>query len=268
MKKSLKIDLNALLLIVLFILILSGLITVVKYNSYLSKVMAAAEEQKRPSSLEVLWIVDSECDNCADFQPFINLLEKNQNVEFKVKKIEYNSDLGKELVTKYKIEKVPNMIIKGETKRKNVLADWISLGRWQDDDFVFTSIKAPYRETNSGKIKGEFELIYLTKEECQACYDVTVHSSILDRLAMKPTNTVKLSSSSEKGKTMIEKYKIEKVPTIILKGDLSAFPQFLKLWGQVGSVEKDGSYIFRKTELMGGYWDFNKGRAITSPADK
>lgn len=262
MKKSLKINLNALLLIVLFILILSGLITAVKYNSYFSEVLAAAEEEKRPSSLEVLWITDSECNNCADFQPFIKLLEKNKDVEFEVKKVEYNSDLGKKLVATYKIEKVPNMIIRGETKRKSVLADWISLGRWQDDDFVFTSIKAPYRETNSGKIRGKFELIYLTKEECQACYDVTVHSSILDRLAMKPTNIVELSSSSEKGGNMIEKYKIEKVPTIILRGDLSVFPQFLKLWGQVGSVEKDGSYVFRKTGLMGNYWDLETNELV------
>ena len=62
------------------------------------------------------------------------------------------------------------------------------------------------------------------------------------------------------GKSLIDKYKIEKVPTIILTGDVETYISLTQVWKQVGSVETDGTYVFRSVEQMGKYRDLTTGK--------
>ena len=56
--------------------------------------------------------------------------------------------------------------------------------------------------------------------------------------------------SSKEGKALIAEYGIEKVPTILIKGDAGAYPSLVKAWKSVGTVEQDGTYVFRKLEII------------------
>ncbi len=50
---------------------------------------------------------------------------------------------------------------------------------------------------------------------------------------------------------MIAKYSVEKVPTVILGGDLEIYEGFDAVWEQVGTIEEDGSYVFRELDVLG-----------------
>ena len=52
------------------------------------------------------------------------------------------------------------------------------------------------------------------------------------------------------------------MPTIILSKEASAYPRLTAVWKDVGTVEEDGTYIFRKTELMGVSKDLETGSLI------
>ena len=95
------------------------------------------------------------------------------------------------------------------------------------------------------------KLISLTDESCSDCYDASIHKQILSRLGLVISEEEEIDVSTENGKKLIEKYEINAVPTIIIQGDAEEYPALAQVWSQVGTVEDDGSYVFRKIEAMG-----------------
>ena len=67
--------------------------------------------------------------------------------------------------------------------------------------------------------------------------------------------------SDAKGKELIAKYNITKVPTIILSEEIKAYPSSTAL-NQFFSAEKDGSYVFRKMDDVGTYRDLALNQVV------
>jgi hypothetical protein len=60
-----------------------------------------------------------------------------------------------------------------------------------------------------------------------------------------------VDTGSDEGKQLLDKYDIENVPTIILDGDLEVYDNFKAVWENVGTIEDDGTYVFRTITAMG-----------------
>jgi len=120
------------------------------------------------------------------------------------------------------------------------------------------------QEISAAKIaaesRGKFSLVYLTDKSCAECYDVTQHRPIIEGYAAKPLEERSVDLADQEGQKLVADYGIKKVPTIILNGDLSVYPAFQEIWPQVGTVEEDGTYVFRETEVMGPYFDLETGK--------
>jgi hypothetical protein len=108
--------------------------------------------------------------------------------------------------------------------------------------------------------RGKFSLVYLTDENCAECYDITQHRPIIEGYAAKPLEERFVDLADPEGQKLVADYSIKKVPTIILSGDLSVYPAFQEIWPQVGTIEEDGAYVFRETEVMGPYFDLETGK--------
>lgn len=108
--------------------------------------------------------------------------------------------------------------------------------------------------------RGKFSLIYLTDKSCSECYEVTGHRPIIEGYAAKPFEERSVDLADPEGQKLVADYGIKKVPTIILNGDLSVYPAFQEIWSQVGTIEEDGAYVFRETEVMGSYLDLETGK--------
>ena len=75
----------------------------------------------------------------------------------------------------------------------------------------------------------------------------------------------KVDISSAEGKALVEKYAIKKVPTVVISGDLREYEGFDTVWGQVGSIEEDGTYVFRQLEVLSQnivYKDLTTGEVV------
>ncbi|MBS3111939.1 hypothetical protein J4459_01610 [Candidatus Woesearchaeota archaeon] len=104
---------------------------------------------------------------------------------------------------------------------------------------------------------------YIVDESCSSCYDVKTFGQILSRnLGIKIKNENNIDFKTTEGKKLIETYAIKKLPAIIISSDVKEYPGAFKVLEGVGSVENDGSYVFRNNEVLGNYKDLETGKVV------
>ncbi len=232
-------------------------------KSDIDRQIALAEEAQRPADFDITVITDKNCPQCYDINIILNSFkQRNVNI-LSEKTVDISDKEAESLINKYKIEKIPTFIVKGEVEKDKQLNKIMrDVGIVEGDSFVFTNVPAPYKDLIANKVIGEFELVYITDNSCETCYDVTVHRDILKRLGLKPTNETTYDVSDKDGRSLINKYQIKNVPTVFLRGDLKAYSGFDNIWNQVGDIDEDGTYVFRRTEFMGTYKNLDSGEIV------
>jgi len=256
--------------IITFFALIAGFVFLNTARQSLNKKMAETKEAARPAELSITVLQDSACTECNSLQPLIDNIKK-ANVKITAEKsIEAATAEGQELIAKHKIAKLPSLIVSGELKKEKKLEElWSKLGEIKDGVFVLSQVGAPYLLVSTGEVKGRVKLIMLTDKDCKTCYDVTNHESVLSRYGVPTTDQKVVEASFADGKELISKYKIKLLPTIILSGDLEAYPALKSVWSGVGTIEKDGSYVFRDgVKQMGAYKDLATNQIIEPKTDK
>lgn len=262
-------NLNFWLFLILANIFFGGLIIGVgiswRTNALLNKKIAETKEAERPADIDIVILQESNCQDCSDLSPLIEAIKK-ENVKINSEEtVEIASSAGLELVNKYKITKVPTLIISGEIEKEaNLKAMWPQLGEVKDNTFILTQVGAPYVLTSSGDVVGRVELIMLTDNSCRECYNVTQHEAILQRLGLKSSKQI-IDISSSRGKELVDKYNIKLLPTIILIGDVEVYSSIKSVWSKVGTVEDDGTYVFREgVKQTGTYKDLTTNEIVKS----
>jgi cold shock CspA family protein len=92
-----------------------------------------------------------------------------------------------------------------------------------------------------------------------------MHVPIVKRFQVYLESTKTVDASSNEGKSLISKYNITAVPTILITGDVSVYDPLAAIWPSVGSVEEDGVYVFRTMSAVRGsvYKDLSTGQVVT-----
>lgn len=216
--------------------------------------------------VSITYIIDSSCEKCLDLSDISSLLKK-QGVFIKEEKfIEYNSKEGRDLIEKFKVRQAPAVLISKDINYyDNVKSALIQSGAKETEGYYAVhSTVPPYRDISNDKIVGLVDVTYLTNNECLVCYDVIVNRNVLLRfgIAIDEENTYDLNSIE--GKQLIQKYKISKVPIIVLSPDAKYYPSFEQVWKSVGTIENDGWFIMRNPEAIGTYWDLERNKVVES----
>lgn len=102
----------------------------------------------------------------------------------------------------------------------------------------------------------KIELIELNVKDCNQCVSFELFKQQLRDLN-REFELKEIAFDSNEGKRLIEEYSIEFVPTIILK---SVPAGLFGNWSEVGSVEEDGSLVFRAKIPV--YWDLKEKRFV------
>ncbi len=177
----------------------------------------------------------------------------------------YSEPGGAALLANYNITKVPAIILSKDFGEYGALAsDWGRLGSVEPDgSYVLRKIQPPYLDLTAKRVVGRVKLIELVDEKCTECYDVSLHRSITPRFGIANFTSIdRHDINSTLGAELASKYNIIKVPTILLSPEASKYESLGAVWPQVGSVEKDGWYVFRATEGMGTYLDRSSGKVV------
>jgi len=255
----------AVIFALLFISLIAGIVFSMMSLGVANKKIDATAEAKRPANIEAVVIRDSECKDCADPALFMGALEK-QNVKFTGKRdVERDSEEGRTLISRYTLARLPAIVLTGEIGKGNDLKIFLSqAGESKDGAIVIRALGAPYVDLASGQVKGRTSLTLLVDRTCSECYDVNQHETILQRgYGLNPASRLVEVQSAE-GRSLIRKYAIKYVPTFVLAGDVNEFAAFKSVWPQVGTVERDGAYVFRTMSQLGDavYRDLRTNRVI------
>jgi len=246
----------------IYILLAAALALFALYNIYqvssfsdvLDQKLMEAKEIARPAKVKLTLIGDSGCEDCFDIVPIVASLKKlNINIT-KEEKLELGSGDANELIKKYNIEKIPTILLFGEINKTRI-NDLENM----DDALVFTKLSPPYTDAESGKIIGRISVVTIKDSSCDKCVDLEPILEEIKKLGIKIVSEKVLEKSDQESKKLIDKYAIEKLPTLILSGNVEAYgSEIVEILEQPGSIESDGSYVL--TEIAPPYWDLNEKR--------
>jgi len=212
-------------------------------NPYVS---AETGEIRGKVSLTV--ISDANCKDCFDAILYENLPKQLGMSVAETNRIEYRTNAGRNLVQKHNIKAIPTIIIEGdlESYATETLEKY---GIIDGNIFVLTDVALPYLSTVSGVLKGGINLTILTDNSCEECYDVAVYDDIIKQFGLYIKTNKQIDVLSYSGKSLVNKYKIETVPTIVMTGDVDLYNKPGSVWAGIGTTEFDGAYVVREQGL-------------------
>jgi len=195
---------------------------------------------------------NKDCQLCPNVEDFVDKLKLADIVVSEKRNIDMNSTEGKALIEKYSIKKLPVVIFNKEIEVYPELAELADRAGTKEGDgnYIIRDLNLPYYIIENNSLFGLVKMAVLYDENCKDCYDAkALNTPILKSMGVAISETDNIERSREKGREFIRKYNITKLPTIILTGDVEAYPELVNAWKQVGSKETDGSYVFRAVEF-------------------
>ncbi len=253
----------------LYIALGLAIILIVLYNSFqlsslsplLEQRVAEAKEAAMPVKIELTVISTPSCDDCHDINATIETLKSIGANITNINEVDFPSEEAQALIVKYGVKKVPTVIISGEiNKSSSIISTLSEIGEENNNVYVFTQLIPPFIETSTGKIRGKVSLVHLKKDDCADCFNIAPLIEQLSNSGLKFSKQEEIDIGTVKGKELVAKYSITKVPTIILDKEADVYPAIVQGWNQLGSVEGDGAYVMRQIPLP--YYSTDEKRII------
>lgn len=212
------------------------------------------EEGKIKGVISVIKLVNPGCEDCFDLDALMDNLKMFGLAISDEKVVEYDSDEGKELVEKYDITKVPTLIFSSDAAEYDQISTaWDEIGSTEADGMmVLRTVNPPYYDIDTDSVKGVVSITKLSDESCDKCFDPDMIKDMFEKQLMMQYGSEKtVDVSSEEGKTLLEKYDITKVPTVVLSSDAGEYPGITNVWDQIGVIV-DNDYVITKLETIPG----------------
>ncbi len=225
-KKSFNFD--TILVIILILVFAAGI-----YFTFSDR----AEEAPKAPEVTVT-LLGTDCEDCFDINIATGFLQEQLGINVtNIKKLTIEE--SKELTEKYEIEKLPAILIEGYAKNETIMGF-----EQKEDAFVFKDSPPPYYDLNNEKVKGKITAIQL-EADCTRCFNISQPLDQLQSMGIVFEKRKTVQQDSSEGKALIEKYNITKVPALILDKEAEAYQLLTQQWSEVGTMEKDGSFVLR-----------------------
>ncbi len=180
--------------------------------------------------------------------------------------VDYQSAEGKKLIQTYNLSTIPSLIASNELgEYPAVTTLWPRVGTVEaDGSFVMRAATPPFVNLTTGKVDGLVSVIYLKDSTCAACYDATLHKQALETMGIFISNETSVDVNSTLGKKLLKTYNVTLVPTRIFSPEASVYGSLKQVWSQVGTIEKDGWFVFRNMGAIEGsiYKNLETGEVV------
>ncbi|HLD09461.1 MAG TPA: hypothetical protein VJB68_05390, partial [Methylophilaceae bacterium] len=125
-----------------------------------------AEEAAMPTNIDVVTITASSCKDCFDIKTILENLKKENVKITSEKNIDASSTEAKQLITNYKINKLPTTIVTGEVSRQSVKSFFGAGWQTNEKSAVYTGQLPPYTDA-AGIVKGMVEVTQIVDRSCE-----------------------------------------------------------------------------------------------------
>lgn len=217
------------------------------------------------NKLNVTVIEDSNCLNCFKVEGVIRTL--NVPGKYAVdqnRRVSKDSNEGKSLIELYQLKTLPSVIVTGEVKDdlKKVWTD-TNVGTIDGNTLIMRQHQLPYFGVEENRIVGEVEMIIVQDSNCLQCKkllkdverDENGFGSLNQPVAIASDTggqeqSVFVSTvwfverSSKEGQALIERWGLQRVPTILFSSSLNDYDYFNRFSGEAGFViMRDGWFV-------------------------
>lgn len=225
-----------------------------------------AEEAAKPAEIELTLITPSDCEECVDGNILMEEIQKQDVRLLNSETFTQDSEEGLALMDTYSIERLPAILVKGQYDKQNVQETFSSLGGKEQDGTLVIQVTQPvYIDLASGEPIGLVDVTYLTDSSCADCYDPVQHKTILqNNFGVTIQSEQTIDARSAQGQALIDQYDIKQTPTVLLSSQALAYTRLAQTWTQVGTIEEDGTFVFRTNTALGDvtYKDLETGEII------
>jgi len=202
--------------------------------------------------VNLIEIYDSSCTECAALG---DIKEQFKSLGIKVKNydmVNSISEKGKELISKNGVSYTPSLLISKDIKEYWWLFDSLKGYLTEYDNWYrFSQPAFPYKEISGGKIKGKVEITYITNKSCEDCFNATQLKEFFGSAGIYIAKEENIDISSGEGKNLVARYNITAVPTGVLSKEITDYTHLKDNLEKIGTFEKDGSFVFRKLDIIG-----------------
>jgi hypothetical protein len=162
--------------------------------------------------------------------------------------LDSGSSEAQSLISSHGITRLPAIIVSKEAANSSqFISAWSGIGGIRDTDgsFVYQE-STPYFDLQSSKMVGLVDAIEVLPGNCSQCFNV---SKMLDsfssgQIGMVFKSRTEVSANSTEGASLISKYNISRLPSLVLSSDAGAYTQVAQGWSQIGNVASDGWYVY------------------------
>ena len=251
---------------ILGLVLLFGAVLIWNARMTIDTQVAEAEESAKPAEIELTLIAPSNCDQCLDGNILMEEIEKQDVRILGSETFLTDSEEGLALIEAYGITRVPAILVQGQYDRENVKEVLVSLGGEEQNGVLVIEIKLPvYVDLTQNNIVGLVEATYLTDSSCLDCYDAVQHKAILENnFGMTIASEQRIDAQSSAGRALIDQYAITQIPTVLLSSQALAYERLAATWAQVGTIEEDGTFVFRNNTALGSviYKNLETGEVV------
>lgn len=254
------------LVVSLAVLLFANFIVLTFFTVTVGDKLTEAIELTKPQAINLTLIAPVDCPRCRDLESLKTLIAK-QNVTIDVDEILIaDTPAAQKLITKFAIQKLPALILQSKSALRQPLKTALqsSSREISEAELLWEQMTPPYFDLVEQKTVGLVTITFLTDESCTDCYDVAaIQKPILTRFGVASTAEKTIDRKEAAGQELIQKYAITKVPTVLLSSEAAAYEQLKTIWQDVGSVETDGTFIFREPDLLPAiYRDLTTGLIV------
>ncbi len=227
-------------IIVLLAIAIVNAFLIFSSSSNLNKRVAELKELNRPAQIQVVKI-DGDCADCFKVDTILQKIKENFNVTQETS-FSLSSEEGKAFIEKYSLQKLPAIVITGETN-KTQIQDF----ELNNDALIFTGTQAPYTDAHSGVSYGFVTVTNIVDGSCLECTSLAGFTEGLKKagVAIKSENIV--NYNKPEGKDLIKKFDVKHVPALIISQEINYYPEVQQQLVAVQAKEKDGFYALHAT---------------------
>ena len=221
----------------------------------------------KTTNISVTFIDDPDCVNCNSSSALLSSLNtalKGYNLTLQsVTLINRSSAEAQALISKYSINKTPTFVITSkEAIPFSFVSVWSQVGTEESDGaLVLRTVFPPYFDLSKGRVVGNVNLIEIPASKCPECFNVSEFIGYLNSsIGMVFSNRTELQEESAEAAALVSKYNITKLPAFILSEDAFEYAYVAQTWPKFGTVEADGSLVYRST--LPPYYELGSNRTV------
>src|SRR3989338_4233458 len=168
------------LVVLLGVILLVNITITFSLNNDIKKNEESVKEKSKPAKIELAVVRNSKCNDCSDISAAVSYVkDANLNVTGEAV-FEFDSKEGMAVISKYKIDKVPALVITGEIEKVNIEGF-----EKREDALLLAGILPPYTNALTGAIEGRVILQRLTDLSCGKCSDLALLISQIKAAGVK-----------------------------------------------------------------------------------